>query len=269
MDKSELFARQSFLGDEALLTEARIGVVGLGGGGSHVVQQMAHTGVGRFVLYDGDAIEATNLNRLVGGTARDVAMKMPKTMISERVIRGVTLDAEIVRCPARWQEDPVPLRGCDLIFGCVDSYRERWELQVLSRRFLIPYIDVGIDVLSAGCETPKIRGQVIVTVPGGPCMKCIHFVDDEALAKEAARYGDAGGRPQVVWANGVLASTAVGLGVDLLTGWTRQRPPLNVVYLSYDGNLGTVAPDKRLKYVRSPCPHFPDHDVGDPTWGTP
>jgi hypothetical protein len=43
------------------------------------------------------------------------------------------------------------------------------------------------------------------------------------LAAEAARHGDAGGRPQVVWPNGALASTAVGLAVDLVTGWTRKN----------------------------------------------
>src|SRR4051794_9796841 len=90
MNTSDIFSRQSFLGNEMLLTEARVGIVGLGGAGSHVVQQLAHVGLRRFAIYDADTIEATNLNRLVGGTAIDVAMKMPKAMISERVIRGVS-----------------------------------------------------------------------------------------------------------------------------------------------------------------------------------
>jgi hypothetical protein len=259
-------SRQSFLGNETMLTEARVGIVGLGGGGSHAAQQLAHLGVRHFAIYDSDTMEATNLNRLVGGTTLDVAMKMPKTMISERVIRGVTPEADVARRPMRWQDDPAALRACNIVFGCVDTYRERWELQVFSRRFLIPYVDVGLDILSVNGERPQMRGQVIVTVPGGPCMKCIHFLDDEALEKEAARYGDTGGRPQVVWANGVLASTAVGLAVDVLTGWAGVRPPLNVIYLSYDGNAGTLAPDKRLKYVAQTCRHFGDGDVGEPVW---
>ena len=90
-------------------------------------------------------------------------------------------------------------------------------------------IDIGLDVTDVGEEGPKMRGQVILTVPGGPCMRCVGFIDDENLSDEGRRYGDAGIHPQVVWANGVLASTAVGLAVDLLTGWTRTVPEKGVV----------------------------------------
>lgn len=258
------FSRQSFLGDDAerAISEAKIGVVGLGGGGSHVIQQMAHVGFRDFVVYDPDTIEGHNLNRLVGGTNIDAAMRMSKTMIAERLIRNVNYDAAVLRVESRWQDNPEPLRGCDLVFGCVDGYRERWELQVMSRRFVIPLIDIGLDVKIEGDESPRMAGQVIMSLPGGPCMRCLHFITDENLEREAAQYSDAGVRPQVVWANGVLASTAVGLAVDLLTGWTRSSP--DAVYLSYDGNTGVVGPDKRLKYVQRPCPHFSVEEVGEP-----
>lgn len=261
---SDRFSRQSFLGDDAerVIAEAKVAVVGLGGGGSHVAQQMAHVGFRDFTLYDDDKIEDHNLNRLVGGTTVAVAMKLPKTMISERVIRGITPDASVQRVEQRWQLQPEPLRACDIIMGCVDGFRERWELQVVSRRYLVPLIDIGLDVNIVGDEPPRMAGQVILSVPGGPCMKCMHFITDENLEREAGRYGDAGVRPQVVWANGVLASVAVGVAVDLLTGWTRASP--ESVYLSYDGNASTVGSDRRLKFARGACTHFVSADVGDP-----
>src|SRR5207302_880104 len=60
-------------------------------------------------------------------------------------------------------------------------------------------------------------------------------------------YGAAGPRPQVVWSNGVLASTAVAVGIELLTNWAGE--PERPVYLSYDANAGTVTPHIRLKYL--------------------
>ncbi len=264
---SDRFSRQSFLGSRAeeALAAAKVAIVGLGGGGSHVAQQLAHLGFRHFKLFDGDLIEDSNLNRLVGGTELDVTMATPKVIIAERVIRSVAPTAYVERYQARWQDHPEALRSCDLIFGNVDGYRQRWELQVCSRRYCIPYVDIGLDVAEVGDEGPKMRGQVILTVPGGPCMKCVDFITDENLDEEGARYGDAGPRPQVVWANGVLASTAVGLAVDLLTGWTRSVPSERVVYLSYDGNTGVLAPDKRLRYLKSSsCRHFTAEDVGDP-----
>ena len=183
-------------------------------------------------------------------------------MIAERVIRGITPDASVRRVDQRWHLEPEQQRGCDIVVGCMDGFRERWELQVLSRRYLVPLIDIGLDVNTVGDEPPRMAGQVILSVPGGPCMKCMHFITDENLEKEAGRYGDAGVRPQVVWANGVLASVAVGVAVDLLTGWTGASP--ESVYLSHDGNAGTMGPDKRLKCVRGACTHFVSDDVGDP-----
>ncbi len=62
---------------------------------------------------------------------------------------------------------------------------------------------------------------------------------------------------------GVLASTAVGLVVDLVTGWTRR--PLSHAYLVYDGNKSIVKESITLLHLGGTrCPHFPDDDVGDP-----
>ena len=46
--------RQSFLGadSDARLDQTMVGLVGLGGGNSHVAQQLAHLGFGNFVLID-------------------------------------------------------------------------------------------------------------------------------------------------------------------------------------------------------------------------
>ena len=52
------------------IASSRVAIVGLGGIGSIVAQQLAHLGVQDVVLIDDDPIEDTNLNRLVGGHTR-------------------------------------------------------------------------------------------------------------------------------------------------------------------------------------------------------
>jgi len=259
------FSRQPFLGQgaQSTLAQVRIGVVGLGGGGSHIVQQLAHLGVKQFALFDADVVDESNLNRMVGATAADARAKTSKTEVAKRVISAITPEVELATHLGRWQEQAERLRGCDLIFGAVDTFAGRRELEVACRRHLIPYIDIGMDVHQVGKEPPRMAGQVILSMPGAPCMFCLGFLKEARLAQEAAEYGAAGPRPQVVWSNGVLASTAVGVCVELLTDWTgpRDRP----VYLSYDGNAGTVTPHIRLKYLHATdCPHYPLADVGDP-----
>lgn len=260
----ERYSRQSFLGQDAdqRFAACVVGVVGLGGGGSHIVQQLAHLGFQHYVLYDPDRIESSNLNRLVGGTEEDVRMQRAKVEIAERMIRGLQHRAQIEANASKWQDNPLPLRRCELIFGCVDGFNERRELETIARRFLIPYIDLGLDVHPGDDEPPVLAGQVALSMPGGHCLTCLGILTEDALAEEVARYGAAGERPQVVWANGVLASLAVGIAVDLLTDWTHYlRGP---VFLVYQGNEGTVQPSKRLRYVpKEGCPHFSADQVGD------
>ena len=257
--------RQSFLGEmsDDIFSRAKIGFIGLGGGGSHIVQQYAHLGLQNYILVDFDRIEETNLNRLVGGTVKDVSNKELKTTIAERIIKQVNPDASVQILNTTWQESAKQLRDCDLIFGCLDSYHQRRDLEIFTRRYLIPYIDIGMDVHRIK-DSHSISGQVILSLPGSICMHCMKYLREDLLTIEAQKYGDAGGKPQVVWPNGVLASTAVGIGVQLLTSWHPKTS--GSIYLEYDGVLGTVSVSPRMKYLENVvCTHFKDTEsMGDP-----
>jgi hypothetical protein len=85
---------------------------------------------------------------------------------------------------------------------------------------------------------------------------------DENLRQEAELYGAAGSRPQVVWTNGVLASLAVGLVVELLTGW--QRRSFQAEYLHFDANQHVITRSPRLEYAPKHCSHFAPDFVGEP-----
>jgi len=175
-------SRQSFLGEHSdhLLKETTAGVIGVSGGGSHVCQQLAHIGVGSYVIVDPQAIEDTNLNRLVGGTAADVSARTTKVDIAKRLIRGIRPDAHIEAYEDDWRNVAESLRNCDVVFGCVDSYRERNELERQVRRYLTPYIDIGMDVgegvtritsqgkpraLDTGRRLPVVHGDIARGTP--------------------------------------------------------------------------------------------------------
>ena len=139
------------------------------------------------------------------------------------------------------------------------------EIERVCRRFMIPFIDIGMDVI----ELPDgylISGQMILSMPNGLCMRCVGFLNEELLAQEAARYGAAGGRPQVIWPNGILASAAVGTFVQLVAPWRRDMKP--AIYLEYDGNAQTLLPSNRIQHlVGRQCTHHSDFTVlGDPFW---
>jgi molybdopterin-synthase adenylyltransferase len=87
---NERFSRQSFLGEHsrAAIERATIGVVGLGGGGGHIAQQLAHIGFLKYRLFDGDFADESNLNRLVTATEADVLAQALKVERARCAVRS-------------------------------------------------------------------------------------------------------------------------------------------------------------------------------------
>lgn len=264
---SERYGRQGFLGEEAArqIANTRMGIVGLGGGGSHVVQQLAYLGFRRYVLCDPDRIEYSNLNRLIGATERDARRRRLKVDIASRQVKGLHKVSEIRRHPNTWQSCMDDIAECDLVIGCLDSFEQRNALEAHCRRHFIPYIDIGMEVRGEGRGNHEIFGQVVLSLPGHACLQCADVVTEETMGQEVQDYGQAGPQPQVVWPNGVLASTAVGLCIFLVTGWSPARSlPIRLDYMGSSGCLVESTIWKSLHSI--PCPHYPLEQAGDPTF---
>ncbi len=258
---SERYSRQSFLGDysELLIRSLRVGIVGLSGGGSHVVQQLAHLGFEKYVLSDPDGIDESNLNRVVGATYEDVTQKRSKFEVFQRLIRNLHLDAEILGGRLRWEDLAGELKSCDVIFGCLDTVLGRRDLENFCRRYLIEYIDIGMGIATDSIPY-SMFGQVQLSAPGHQCLTCNGFITPENLKREANNYGQKTRRPQVVWPNAILASTAVGIAIDLITDWTSvARSP---EYLSYCGNDHSISDHIMKTYRTDKCLHYPISESG-------
>lgn len=255
MSISQRSKRQGFLGENSdeVLGGLAVAVVGASGGGSHVAQQLAHVGFGKIHLIDHDHAEEHHRHRLIGISHAAVKHAWPKVDVLHRLMRRVYPEGRTIAHAKRWQDVHEILRTCDLVFTCIDGYLAREEIERYLRRYLVPMIDIGMDVVKASIGH-QIRGQIILSMPGYHCMRCFGFIRDDLLHAEAAKYGDAGEFPQVVWSNGVLASTAVGIATSLFLPWQRQDNPCP--YLVYDGNASTVTPSPRLSYLPESCRHF-------------
>jgi len=261
---SKLYDRQSFLGEHSqfYFENVRVGIIGYGGGGSHIGQQLAHIGIKKITVFDDDIVEDTNMNRLVGAQYSDIKKQTFKINVAKRLIKKILPKAEIECIKDRWQNQPDKLQECDLVIGGLDSYMERRDLESECRRNLIPLVDIGMDIHSVNNIAPIMSGQIILSMPGMPCMHCFGFLTEEKLKQEAGKYGDVGGRPQVIWANGTLASSAIGVCIDLITGWTNQENRL--VYLSYNGNQQSITNHIRLEYAPKECCHYKLDQTGPP-----
>lgn len=154
------------------------------------------------------------------------------------------------------------LRDCDFIFGCLDGYSDREQVERLARRFAIPYVDSGMDVHAID-DHYLVTGQVSLSIPDAPCMWCMGLLTECLLTAEVQHYGRAGHRPQVILPNAILASTAIGVFMQTITPWSGGTG--SPVLLEYDGNSHTVSISNKLAVIAGrTCPHFAPTERGDP-----
>jgi molybdopterin-synthase adenylyltransferase len=262
MQESERYSRNiALFGQQGqrMIAECAIGVVGLGGLGSHVAQQTAFLGVQRFILADHDLVTLSSLNRLVGATEDDVD-KTPKVKVAERVVLSIQPTALVTSLTAAIGDEAVKtaLLSADLIFGCVDNDAARLVLTELAASHRKPYIDAASDTGDDGGLW--YGGRVVFAHDGSKCLSCAGELDQRAItragmtpeqrAEDDKIYGVSrsvlnGTGPAVVSINGVVASLAV---TEFMTWATGIRMPYS--HLSYRGDLGRVTLNKDVSASR-------------------
>ena len=141
---SEVFLRsQSLLGEKAMLRlqTARVAVFGLGGVGSYALEGLLRTGVGKFVLIDGDVVSESNCNRQLVATLSTVGRK--KTEVASERILAINPDAEIVQVPAFYGEnnaDVVDFSTCDYVIDAVDDVTAKTVIVAMAKHAGVPVI---------------------------------------------------------------------------------------------------------------------------------
>jgi len=213
--------------------------------------------------FDFDHVEDSNRTRMIGSRPEDAAFAVLKTDVINRLILSINPTCANHVFPSTWQDAAEHLRTATVIFGCVDKLSIRDELEQFSRKHLIPYIDIGMDVHKSNHEY-SVSGQVALSLPGGPCLRCMGIVTNKALELEYQGYGAAGGRPQVIWPNGVLASTAIGQYMAMILPW-ENRPAYSLLK-EYDGNRQEITESQKSTLLSQVnCSHYPlGTALGDP-----
>ena len=251
---SERYDRnERFFGEEgqAKLASVSVAVVGIGGIGTHVVQQLALLGVGKIVMIDAEEIDTTNLNRYIGVRFTDPIPGTLKVSIGERLASEINADVESVAIPEelRSQRAFEQINGCDFVFGCVDTDGPRLILTELCSTYAKPYFDLATDIVDAG---KRFGGRVFVAWDGSGCLFCHEVIDiadaiDDLMSEGAKRdrdsiygvdrndLGEAG--PAVVSLNGIIASVGVTEFMLAVTG-ILDAPR---THLTYRGNMGKLA----------------------------
>jgi molybdopterin/thiamine biosynthesis adenylyltransferase len=253
-------AIQQTLGDLA------IGIVGCGGTGSAVAEQLVRLGVRHLTLVDPDKLSESNLTRVYGSTVSDVGQ--PKVQILKCHLMRIAPDirCEIMQSMVTLESAARSLIGCDVVFGCTDDNAGRLVLSRLATYLLTPVIDCGVLLSSdAGDQLTGIDGRVTILSPDQACLICrdrinIARASAELLTPhERVRRQDEGyapalaqTEPAVVTFTTIVGATAVSELLERLTGYGPEPRPSEILLRCHDREISTNIAQPRIGHYCHP-----------------
>jgi hypothetical protein len=223
------------------LRRMTIAVVGCSGTGSPLIEQLVRLGVGCIILIDPDRVEWKNLNRINMSTAADANLGRHKVDVLAEAIGRIGLGTRVVPL-AMNLENPKAIRAAasaDLVIGCVDSWYGRDLLNRLAAYYVLPYLDLGVELTSLPAGgIDQIWGAVHYLQPSGSSLKSRGAYTAEHVRAELMKRDDPEeykrrldskyirgvqeDRPAVISVNTLVASMAVN---ELLSRIHRYRIP--------------------------------------------
>jgi molybdopterin/thiamine biosynthesis adenylyltransferase len=181
-----------------ILREKRVIVVGCGGLGGHIIDQLARIGIGAIRAVDGDVFEETNLNRQLLSSVP--LLGTAKAKAAEDHIRRVNpeIKAEGVAAFLTEENAEMLLSGCDLVLDALDNVQSRKILASVCKKVGIPYIYGAISGWVA---------QAAVSLPGDGLIDLLFPEEVEIRDKSVLSFTPA-----------LCAALQVSLAVKLLVG---------------------------------------------------
>ena len=238
---------------QQVLGNLSVAVVGCGGTGSAVIEQLVRLGVRHLLLFDPDTLTASNVTRVYGSYLEDVGE--PKVSVSAAHVRQIAPDAEVTTTQAKITRESTArlLLDADIVFGCTDDNAGRLVLSRIASYLLTPVIDCGV-VLTSGPQGQLIGidGRVTVLAPGTACLVCRNRIDlrraaAEMLApEEHHRLADEGyapalpdTEPAVVTFTTQVASAAVSELLERLIHYGPEPAPTEILLRSHEREVST------------------------------
>lgn len=171
----------------SVLRSLTVGVVGAGGTGSSVVEQLIRLGIGRLVIADGDNLDRSNISRVYGSEVDDVSV--PKSALMSKLARRIGLGTTVqsISKPITYESALKQFRECDVIFGCTDDEWGRSLLCQFAIRYSTPVFDLGVKIDSKDGIIRAIVGRVTILMPGERCLFCRGHISAEEVSAEIAQ----------------------------------------------------------------------------------
>jgi molybdopterin-synthase adenylyltransferase len=189
------------------LFQSKVAVIGCGGLGGYIIEELARLGVGTIKAIDPDVFEEHNLNRQILCTFADLGK--PKARVAQKRVKAVNPAIKIIPVVKPFsQENGIELlKGMDVIVDALDSVPTRIELAERCEKLKIPLVHGTIG---------GWYGQITTQLPGDGTVQMIYRNCKEAKGVERM-LGNPAFTPAVVASLEVaeVCKLLLGLGTPL------------------------------------------------------
>jgi hypothetical protein len=170
------------------LQDLTVAVVGVGGTGSPLAEQLARVGVRELILVDPDRVDTpSNLRRITGSRPEDLTQGVPKVDVVTRHLTEAGLGTVIhpVHSDIRYEEAARRVLDADVVISTTDTHSSRSLINQLAQQYLLPVIDVGVKIGTAlDGRVTGMPTEVRLLLPDTGCMWCIGVLDSARIRAE-------------------------------------------------------------------------------------
>jgi molybdopterin/thiamine biosynthesis adenylyltransferase len=247
---------------QAKIAKTKVGIVGVGGTGSAVAEQLVRLGVKDFVIIDKDYFDSSNLTRVYGSFYRDISSVLTKKIKWLRYKKVNLIKEHLYNIKKGIKINPIfgnivttevcsALLDRDIIFSCTDDQWGRSILNQIAYQYLIPVINIGVRIDSIDKKIRGGTGSLHVLRPGKPCLWCYEYLkadiiysesmlkkERDKLLKEGYVKGVETKTPSVISLTSTMASLAVTIFLQMVTDFMGQNGDISS--LRYDIMEGDV-----------------------------
>lgn len=122
------------------LNNSKVVIFGLGGVGSFVLEGLARSGIGNFILVDNDTVDITNINRQIIATHKTIGKN--KVEVAKKRILEINPDAKVIIIQEFFMPESEDFfdESIDYIVDCVDTVTAKIEIILRAKKHNIPVI---------------------------------------------------------------------------------------------------------------------------------
>lgn len=182
----------------ALLQTKTVGVIGCGGLGGNLIEQLARIGIGKIIAVDGDVFEESNLNRQLLSSPAAIGRRKAEAAAERIRLINPEVQSECVCAFLEEHNAEDLIRGCNAVLDALDNIGSRRILAAACEKQGIPYVYGAISGWVA---------QAAVSLPGDRLIEKVYPPNAVIRNKSVLAFAPA-----------LCASMQTALCVKLLTG---------------------------------------------------